>query len=379
MSPILTPRSHDVARRAARRLRMGAQGGIYARGAMLDAAVSAAGAVDRPGLAMPEPEDRRQLLVSSALSALLHLLAIVVIAIIGYYAKHAVEEVIPVVIFNEPVELPGSNEPSPVPVPRMISAPIAHAVPLAMEPSNLAAIPAPVVEAPSLDTTAPSALDLAEVTATPLAAQADISPTPSAADIRDVQPLDITAADLVAPKVEISGPTETTMRTPTDLAAPQAFAHLADVNSSQYKGAVTAVPTAGTSGAAAGGSFVATGVSAEYLAAGGAGGDPNAIATVPCLQSAFVVRYQNLIDERTTARFEIPYDSGPEDFVRIRIAVDQSGSLVTVELVDATDPRFADNAMAALRGAAPFPPLNDNNRCLTEKNFILTFNYPEEG
>jgi len=326
---------------------------------------------------MPAPGDRRGILISSAVSALLHLIAIGLIALIGYYAKQAIEEAIPVVIFNEPVELPGTNEPVPLPAPRRLAAPIANAVPLAMEPSALAAIPAPVVEAPSLDTTAPSALDLAEISSQPLAAQAQISPTPSAADIREVQPLDITAADLVAPEVELSGPTETASRTPTDLAAPQAFAQLADVDTAQYKGAVSAVPSAEIPEAGVQGSLVATGVADEYLAAGVVGGDPNAMAAVPCLQSAYVVRYQNLIDERTTARFEVPYGSGPDDFVRIRIAVDRSGSLVTLDVVEATDDAFADNAVSALRSASPFPPLNDNNRCLTEKTFILTFNYPE--
>lgn len=374
MSPIL--RSHPKRRPARPKLRLSAAGGVFSTAPRLDAAVAASG---MDGLAPPPPEDRRAVLISGALSALLHLLLIAAIALIGYYAQKAVEEVIPVVIFNEPVELPGTNEPVPLPAPRMLSAPIANAVPLAMEPSTLAAIPAPVVEAPSLDTTAPSALDLAEISSQPLAAQAEISPTPSAADIKDVQPLDITAADLVAPEVELSGPKETASRTPTDLAAPQAFARLADVDTAQYQGAIAAVPNAEVPGAESGGSFVATGVAAEFLAAGVVGGDPNALAAVPCLQSAYVVRYQNLIDERTTSRFEIPYGASPEDFVRIRIAVDQSGSLVTLEVVEASDDEFADNAMTALRSAAPFPPLNDNNRCLTEKTFILNFNYPESS
>ncbi len=375
MSPILKPRPTSKARS---KLRLAAAGGPFAGHATLDAAVGATATEGGPSLVMPAPADRRGILISGAVSALLHLIAIGVIVLIGYYARQAVEDVIPVVIFNEPVELPGTNEPVPVPVPRMISAPIANAVPLAMEPSTLAAIPAPVVEAPSLDTTAPSALDLAEISSQPLAAQAEISPTPSAADIREVQPLDITAADLVAPEVELSGPTETASRTLTDLAAPQAFAHLADVNTSQYKGAVSAVPSAQVPGAEPGGAFVATGVAAEYLAAGVVGGDPNAMAAVPCLQSAYVVRYLDLIDERTTARFEVPYGSGPDDFVKIRIAVDQSGSLTNVDVDQATDDAFAKNAITALRSAAPFPPLNDNNRCLTEKTFILTFNYPEQ-
>jgi len=366
------------ARSTARRLRLGAVDGVFALGAALDPVVHAAGTGQRPGLVMPEPDDRRDILVSSGLTALIHLLVVLAIALAGYFAKQAVEEVIPVVILDQPVELPGSNEPAPLPVPRTLSAPIAHAVPLAMEPAPLAAVPAPRIDAPTLDTTAPEALDLKELSSRPLATQAELSPTPSAADITNVQHLDITAADLVAPKVELSGPTQTATRTPTDLAAPQAFSHLADLDTAQYKGAVSAVPTADDAGAASGDSFVATGVAAQYMAVGATGGDPNTIATVPCLQSAFVVRYQNLIDENTTARFEIPYDSSPDDFVRIRIAVDHSGSLVTLEVVEASDAQFADNALSALRNAAPFPPLDDNNRCLTEKTFILTFHYPEQ-
>jgi TonB family protein len=80
---------------------------------------------------------------------------------------------------------------------------------------------------------------------------------------------------------------------------------------------------------------------------------------------------------RTTHRFEVPLSSGPEDFVKVRIALDHSGSIVRLELIDSTHPQFTENAMKALKSASPFPPLNDNNRCLTDKSFLMTFNYPE--
>lgn len=321
---------------------------------------------------MPEPEDRTRLLVSSAISALLHVLVIGAIALIGYYAKQAVEEIIPVTILNKAIELPGSNEPSRLPVPKMLSAPIANAVPLAMDPAVLAAVPAPIIQAPNIDTAAPKALDLGQVTSAPLAATADISPTPSAADISKVQPLEISAADLVAPKVELSGPTQTAERTATELAAPTAFESLSDLDASQYKGAVAAVPTA-EGGLESGGTMVATGVAAEYLAPGFAGGDPSAMGTVPCLQSAFVVRYLDDIKLRTRARWELPINTGADDYVQLRIGIDHSGALVFSELVEASDPDFASSAIASLQSASPFPPLNDNNRCLTEKKFRITF------
>ena len=359
-----------------KRLRLASPGGVLSNPQAGAQFVHAAGQSGLPGLSMPEPADRRGLLVSSAVSALLHVLVIGGIALVGYLAKQVVEEIIPVTLLNKPIELPGSNEPARLPVPKMLSSPIATAVPLAMDPAVLAAVPAPMIQAPQLDTTAPKTLDLAQLTSAALATSADMSPTPSAADISDVQPLDISAADLVAPKVEISGPTATAERTATDLAAPKAFENLSNIDAAQYKGAVTAVPTV-SDGIEAGGEVVATGVAAEYLAPGFAGGDPNAMGTVPCLESAYVSRYIDLIDERTTNRFEVPLSSGPEDFVKVRIALDHSGSIVRLELIDSTHPQFAENAMKALKSASPFPPLNDNNRCLTEKSFLMTFNYPE--
>ncbi|MBW2291936.1 MAG: TonB C-terminal domain-containing protein [Deltaproteobacteria bacterium] len=377
MSRASTSRLIGRRNRAVRKLRLGAAGGIFASGRVEDTMVYAAGAADLPGLAMPEPDDRRSILVSSALSALLHLLVIGGIAYVGYLAQQAVEQVIPVVIFNEPVELPGSNDPSPLPVPKMLSAPIASAIPLAMQPADLAAVPAPAVVAPKLDLTAPKSLDLAEMTSAPLALQADISPTPSAADISEVQPLEVSAADLVAPKIDLTGPTHTADRTATDLAAPKAFESLSELNATQYKGAVSAVPTAG-GGVAGAEPFAATGVSAEYLAAGFSGGDPSAMGTVPCLHSAFVVRYQDEMQRRMEARWEVPIDSDPDDVVVIKMSVDYSGQIANLELVESTDPLFAESAMAALNDAAPFSPLNDNNRCLAEKTLKLRFTNPEQ-
>ncbi len=377
MSQASTPRLIGRRNRAVRRLRIGAAGGVFASGRVEDAMVYAAGAADLPGLAMPEPEDRRNILVASAISALLHILVIGGIAYVGYLARQAIVEVIPVVIFNEPVELPGSNEPSPLPVPKRLSAPIARAVPLAMQPSDLAAVPAPPVVAPSLDLAAPKSLDLAEMTSAPLALKADISPTPSAANIDEIQPLDVSAADLVAPKVELTGPTPTAPRTATDLAAPKAFESLSELSATRYKGAVVAVPTA--TGAIEGVEpYVATGVSAEYLAAGFSGGDPSAMGTVPCLQSAFVVRYQDEMQRRMEARWEVPIDSDPDDIVVIKIMIDYSGQIASLEMIESTDPLFAKSAIAALESAAPFSPLNDNNRCLAEKTLSLRFTNPEQ-
>jgi hypothetical protein len=339
--------------------------------------VLAAGAGEPPGLGMPLPEDRRRILITSAISALVHVLVIGGIALVGYIAQQAVEEIIPVRIFNEPIELPGSSEPARLPVPKMLSAPMASAVPLSIDPLDLAAVPAPMLEAPSLDLITPTAINLAEVLSAPLATRVDIQPTPSAADISEIQPLDINAADLVAPKVDLSGPTQAPISTTANLAAPLAFENLSELNAAQYKGAASTLPHT-TGPTESGGALVATGVPADFISTGFKGGDPNAPATVDCLNSAFVHRYKNEIVRRTKARWEVPLDADPADFVKLRIAIDHSGAVALLEMVESSAVPFAESALMAFKSAAPFPPLNDNNRCLAKEIFILNFANPEQ-
>jgi len=372
MSPFLKTRESPRQNRVSRRLRLAAPGGVFASSPEGASFVHAAGLSSVPGLSMPEPDDRRGILISSAVSALLHLLAIGGLAVVGVLARQAVEKVIPVVVLNRSIELPGSNDPSPLPVPKLLTAPIASAVPLAMAPSDLSAVPAPIVTAPTFEATAPKALDPFELNKALLAATADLTPAPSAADITEVEPLEITAAELLAPKVELSGPTETAERTATDLDAPSAFESLADLTTSPYEGTVAAVPIA-TEDIESGGQIVAAGVAADYVSPGYAGGDPSAMGTVPCLQSAFVQRYIKHIEVRTKSHWEVPLDAGADDFVQIRISVDHSGSLVTRKTLSSSDTALGRSAMRALASASPFPPLSDNNRCLTEKKFIMTF------
>jgi hypothetical protein len=375
MIRIQKPQRHRSAQHVARRLTIGAAGGVFAKGQTLDPMVFAAAAAELPGLAMPVPEDRTRILISSAMSALFHILIIGGIALLGYIAKQAVEEIIPVVIFSQPVELPGARDAAPVPIPKMLSAPMASAVPLAMAPLDLAAVPAPKIQAPSLDLRAPTTLDLATVTSAPLAAQANLQPTPSAADIREVQPLEINAADLVAPKVERVGPSETAIINAATLVAPKAFESLSETNAAHYKGAATAVTTT-IEGIESGGALVATGVSAEFLSEGISGGDPTATATVQCRNSAFVQRYIDKIVRRTRSRWALPLDANPDDRVTLRIAIDYSGSIAVLEMVESTSTSFAESAMTALRSAAPFGPLDDTIRCLAEETRKLTFTNP---
>jgi hypothetical protein len=366
------PTARASGRGHGRRLQLAASGGPLSPGHAIDPMVAAAGGIGIPGLGMPEPESTRRALITSAVSALLHLIIIATIVMVGYFAKEVVEEVIIPVEIIQQVELPGSNEAPPIP--KMISsAPAASAAAIAAAPAALAATPI-AAPAPDLNTSAPTPIDVAQIAAVPLAAQ----PTPNAASISDYKPLELTPKQLAAPTVDLSGPTATAVRTPVNLDAPQVFGQvpapgqaytgLADVTTSRVQ----------TSGAAPSAAGVDTGVAAEFVFGGVEGGNPNAIGTVPCLQSAYVQRYLELIESRTTARWTVPMGASPDEVVSLRFFLDYAGGATDIEVVSASSPEFGNSALTALTAAAPFPPLDDNIRCLADRDKPLnvTFTNP---
>ena len=343
----------------------------------LDAAVLGAGGATLAHLAMPAPEDTRKALISSSVSALVHLLILGAIAAVGYFAPKVVEEIIPVSIISEPIELPGSNDPAPAPVPKMLSARPATAAALAAAPSVLAAVPAAALQAPNLDAATPTRIETAQVTSQPIIAQAAASALPSAANISDVKPLDFDPAELKAPTVDLSGPSAAAAPTATNLAAPQAFASIGQRSTAPIAGtaAVNAIPAA--SAAEIAGPAVATEVSDQYMQGGGGyeGGNPSGVeGTVPCMQSAYVMRYKDEIERRTRARWVVPMNAKPEDQVTVSFKLDHAGAITRVKLVSTTSDEYGRSALEALHQASPFPPLDDNVRCLSEKQKLkLTF------
>jgi hypothetical protein len=49
-----------------------------------------------------------------------------------------------------------------------------------------------------------------------------------------------------------------------------------------------------------------------------------------------------------------------------------------VEAVEGTDDRLGQSTRLALLGAAPFPPMDADNRCLSDKRIKLTFTVPSD-
>ncbi len=352
-----------------RSLQLAAAGGVLS-----DGRVTTAGNLN---FGMPAEEDTRSALISSAISAGLHLLALAAIVVIGILAEEAIEEVIPVQIINELVELPGSNQPAALP--KMLSRPLAAAAAVAPAPSAVAAVPAVAAVAPTLTAErAPTPVEMAKVESKPLAAQAAIKPAASAADIGDVKPLEFDTAELASPVVDHVAPTSPIARTEINTMAPRDLSDFSQASAVTHAAGSNASALQTASAAAVAGSSVDTGVSSQFLAGTGGyggGGDPNGVVgTVPCMQSAFVGRYTDEIERRTRARWVVPMGSTAQDSVTLQFKLDHAGSVTQIKAINTTSERYGQSAIEALRTASPFPALDDNVRCLSEKKRLtLTF------
>ncbi len=109
-------------------------------------------------------------------------------------------------------------------------------------------------------------------------------------------------------------------------------------------------------------------------AGGGSGAEAGSRmpAAVPCMESAYVHRYLAQVRNRTHARWEVPEETASDQLVKLRFALDVSGSATKIEFVAGPE-SLAPSAIQALRAAAPFPPMDENVRCLSELRLTATF------
>lgn len=369
------------------------------------AAMTAAAAA--PTLVMPEPEGLRDTLISGSVSAALHAAALLALILAALLApEELVEKIIPVEIFKDidPVELPGSNaEPAPA-GPKSVGAvrPSAAAMAAAsLTPAEAEALRQAALEAArkavkdmeqqaQQPTALPTQLDRRDVQAESLAARAAAAASPTTAvDVADVQAVQIDPADLAALDVDLSGPQQIDTSNLPEMSAPEAFAVLSDLGAPEYTGSVsaTSVSSAATTGRSYGteGTGVDTGVASEWsggggrgtgIGGGGTGGTGTATGVVRCLESAYVDRYLEVVKDRTDQRWRVPEGVTPGTKVVLRFDLDAAGMAANVEVIETQDELLGRSAMQALRSAAPFPPMDDNNRCLAEKRIKQTFTVP---
>ena len=76
-------------------------------------------------------------------------------------------------------------------------------------------------------------------------------------------------------------------------------------------------------------------------------------------------------------RWEVPDGTADRAKVVLRFRLDDSGSASDVAFVEAANPELGNSAVAALREASPFPPLDSNTRCISENELRAIFTVPE--
>jgi hypothetical protein len=375
-------------------------------------------AATMPTLTMYEPEDRHATLVGGSIVTLIHLGFLAALVLVAMLAPpELIEKVIPLEIISvpEPTPLPGSNaEPAPA-GPKAVGASRPSAAALAaaqtLSPEQAEALRQAAIEAArrtvqqmELDaqrqqTVLPTQIARREVQADSRAALAAAIASPSmAVDMQDLESVEIDPAELAALDIDLSGPRQIETTSLTNLSTPQAFEILAELGESDYSGSVQASQVAASGSydlSSLGRSGVDTGLGAAYggypggSGSGeggsrgggegygtGTGGHGTSLGTVRCLDSAYVQRYLDMVERRTIKRWSVPEGVAPGAEVILRFRLDPAGMTNNVDVVKVADEALGESAMQALQSAAPFPPMDDNNRCLTAKPIIGTFKVP---
>jgi hypothetical protein len=89
-----------------------------------------------------------------------------------------------------------------------------------------------------------------------------------------------------------------------------------------------------------------------------------------------VQSYLQQVHERVISRWTLPPDTPPDLSVRLRFKLDIAGSATNVQFISGDSATLGESAAAALRAAAPFPPMSDPVRCLSRSPLQATFQNP---
>ena len=118
----------------------------------------------------------------------------------------------------------------------------------------------------------------------------------------------------------------------------------------------------------------------RWRGAGGNGTGNGARAAVDCERRPAVRAYQRLIRARLLERWHASAPSQRRTEAVLSFVLDPAGSLRASSLISAESPELGRSALAALRAAAPFPPMPDAARCLAGDRWTGTFTLsPHDG
>lgn len=325
-----------------------------------------------PHFGLLEPDDHKGTLVSGSITTAIHAAVLLFFIILGWNAA-PVQELIEVKIIRE---LPGADE-KPAPArkiikPRKLRAPIQPAA---------QRVQAQAVEQPRVVQMTAEQLRMAQLNQAAAPAEVKRRQVASrrtqvrAVDTRQVSAIDLNQFDRVeiveglqAPVIpDYSGPVKV-----NPLSAPEVVS-APDVQQVEYtSGAPYQVETDQDFGADDTVYEFETDVGV-FAGGEGTGGTGTAIGTVPCLESAFVVRYLDAAKARTEKRWQIPEGTPDDSVVKLGFMLDSAGAATQVEFKGDTPAALGNSAVSALRSSSPFPPMDDNVRCLAGKKLVITF------
>jgi TonB family protein len=354
-------------------------------GVHLQAGAAGAGAasIPFPGIDFEEHGEGRRWL-AGLLSLLLHGLAIGLLILLALYGKEEVEErLIEVKILNEPK----AERSDPAPARRVIAerrSPVFRPQAQAVKPQ----IVNPQVVARAAPQVAGQRIEMNAVG--PVAAPRQVNRTAVAVEklstVRSVGPA------ATVSRVDVQAAAGPALRGPVEIDAP--------VGPSVGPRQVTTVGNTigtGTVQQLGEGSSVQEGIASnrdvlgsatgprlanvntavgEGLTEGSGGTGQGGVSFGECFERPEVKEYWGSVERRMYARWVLPPDVRSDQQVRLRFQLDAAGSAHRVQLIAGGDPRLGQSAVAALRSAAPFPPMSDRVRCLSGAPIVGTFRNP---
>ncbi len=335
-----------------------------------------------PGIDLRDPSSDRATVVSGSLAVLLHGGALLALILLAYLAPEIEEKLIPVALIREQ---PKKKEPAPAP--KALAerssrnfAPAAQAVrPQVLNPQVVAqAVPVVQAQKVQLDSVsqvvAPKAVERAAIAAQTVSAVNSIAAARRAERVTDASAPALRGPAVVqAPVGPSVGPKQITSVGGTIGTGEVTL----QAGSSVREGIDSNRDVLGS----ADGQRLAnvnTRIGEGHLrgSGGGNGSGGGGISFEECMLLPAVSNYRETVKNRMVARWVLPPDVPADQEVALRFVLDVAGSASGIALVEARDPRLGASAVDALRSAAPFPPMNDEVRCLAGIPLIGTFRNP---
>jgi len=338
-----------------------------------------------PGIAIREPQTRKDLLRSGSAAALLHAAVFGTLLLLTWLAPpEPLKEVLREVHLLRDEPVPPSE---PAPAPKTLAerrslrfAPQAQAVaPQTVNPKVIASA-APAVPAEALEmktvgqVTAPTEIRSRSVVVEHVTAVSSVATSEAAAvDVKaNTAPALRGPLEAEAPSGPAVGPKQIVFEGGT---SGTGSAVTFELGSSVREGIASNRDVLGSPNGAPLAN-VNTRVGEGYQQGDGGTGSGPGGTYLECTARPEVQEYLKQVRDRTFARWVLPPEISANQEVTLRFSLDAAGSAVRVDLVEADNDALGHSAVQALRSAAPFPPMSEAARCLARRPITATFRNP---